>query len=199
MKKNKRNSRLVIITSALLGLGTLGFFLIPFDTDLLTNEDISIDNNVKDKSAFPTIQSKSKEPIKVVSKTKRNQRPKSRINGRKILGHHNINTDAIILTNKISKNPLIKYQANFERMLGDQKAKNFKIELKRSVIKLSSNKFGRYLEHVLVSYIKPDGEPYSFEAYIDSQTAQVVQSWNKTHYEFRTPAALTGHVLITDN
>ena len=109
------------------------------------------------------------------------------------------NAKNVRLVNEESDDWKEKYQHNFMRMLGDQKVTDFKIKLKKSIIKVHNN-VGRHLEHVVVSYKKPNGDPFSFEAHIDSATGQVVQTWNKTRYEYREPARLKadGHKFYAD-
>lgn len=97
----------------------------------------------------------------------------------------------IHLSNKVSDNWEEKYRHNFLRMIPDHKVKDFKVELKRSIV-LVKNNIGKHLEHVVVSYTNPEGRPFSFEAHINSQTGQVEQTWNKTHHEFRKPAQISG-------
>lgn len=47
------------------------------------------------------------------------------------------------------------------------------------------NGIGKNVEHVLISITNDKGLPASFEAYIDSESGKIVQSWNKTRYEYR--------------
>ena len=101
------------------------------------------------------------------------------------------NLNDITLVNKVDKNWKEKYQKNFLRMTSKEKVKGFKIELKKSMVQVKNN-IGRNLEHVVVSYIKPNGQPFSFEALIDSETGRIVQTWNKTRYEFKKPFKIQG-------
>lgn len=94
--------------------------------------------------------------------------------------------DKIVLLNSESKDWRKKYKHNFLRMVKEDKVKDFKITLKESLIKVTRNS-GRYIEHVIISYKKPNGDPFSFEAYIDSESGRVIQSWNQTRYEFKNP------------
>ena len=89
----------------------------------------------------------------------------------------------IVYTNKINKNWKKNYTHNFLRMAGVKKVHDLKIQTKKSLLKIK-DKTGTYLEHIIVSYKKEDGLPFSFEALIDSETGSVVQSWNQTRYEY---------------
>jgi len=106
---------------------------------------------------------------------------------------------SIRVINKENKDWKELYSKNFLRMLGDTKIKDFNVKLKKSILKVNNN-IGQQMEHVIVSYTKPDGNPLSFEALIDSQTGSVVQTWNKTRYEFNKPAKLnsTGRKFYQD-
>lgn len=95
----------------------------------------------------------------------------------------------IQIVNKEDKNWKQKYQKNFLRMIGNEPVKDFKIELKRSILKVEDN-VGHALEHVVVSYTKPNGNPFSFEALIDSANGQMVHTWNQTRYEFKDKVKL---------
>ncbi len=95
------------------------------------------------------------------------------------------------MKNKISKDWQDKYKKNFMRMTFEEKLKDFTIEKKRSIIKVQ-NKIGRYLEHVVVRYVRPDGKPFAFEALVDSETGSLVQTWNRTRYEFKKHVKIDG-------
>jgi len=114
--------------------------------------------------------------------------PKAPTPKREVVGKY---TDLgnIRLINKENKDWKKLYSNNFLRMLGDHKVSDFKVKLKKSILKVTNN-IGHQLEHVVVSYNRPDGNPYSFEALIDSETGHAVQTWNQTRYEFKQPAKL---------
>ena len=88
------------------------------------------------------------------------------------------------ITNKVSKDWKEKYTKQFQRMAAIKDLKDFNVELKRSIVKVSANT-GTNFEHILVSYIKPNGQPFSFEALVNSETGTMVRTWNKTRYEFK--------------
>lgn len=91
------------------------------------------------------------------------------------------------LINKVSDNWKDKFTKHF---LGDipqdKQAKNLEIKHQKSIVDVKQG-IGRNLEHIIVSYTKPDGKPFSFEALVDSETGAMIQSWNQTRYEFKKP------------
>lgn len=91
---------------------------------------------------------------------------------------------AVSFSNSVNPNWKENYKNRFFKHIPKGKVKDFKIEKKKSILKVHK-KVGTYLEHVLVSFIRPDGTPFSFEALINSQTGIAIQTWNKTRYEFR--------------
>lgn len=92
--------------------------------------------------------------------------------------------------NKISLDWEDRYKARFfNNIPEDQKIKNFKIEKKKSIVKVKNNS-ARNLEHIIVSFNKADGSPFAFEAMIDSDTGSMLHSWNKTHSENKNPVKL---------
>lgn len=99
------------------------------------------------------------------------------------------NLSDIHIVNMVSKDWKKKYINNFMRMSGAKEIKNFEVIQKKSILKVKNN-IGKNLEHILVSFNKPNGQEFSFEALIDSQTGQLVRSWNKTHYEKEHPFLL---------
>ena len=86
---------------------------------------------------------------------------------------------------------MLKWLTNLEKNLVNILPNSLKLKRKRSLIK-KENKSSRRLEHVIVRYQSPSGNPFTFEALIDSETGVMVQSWNKTRYEKRLPIALDG-------
>lgn len=107
---------------------------------------------------------------------------------RTVIGNIN-NQDNLIVVNKVSKNWKEKYQQSFLRMVNSHEVKNFEVKLKKSILKVKENT-AQNLEHVVVSYTNAHGDPFSFEALIDSATGQSVQTWNKTRYEHKHPPKL---------
>lgn len=105
---------------------------------------------------------------------------------REIIGQHKgPNKNTIPMNNKVNHKWKELYKkAFFQNLDKSNQVKDFKITQKRSLIKVKQGS-GQYLEHVLISYTKPNGQPFSFEALIDSQTGSVVQSWNQTRYEIK--------------
>ena len=97
----------------------------------------------------------------------------------------------ITLTNQTSDDWEDKYKKRLIKSLYGKEIKDFKIEKKKSIIRVRKN-VGTNLEHVIVSFTRPDGKPFSFEAYINSETGQLVKSWNKTRYEYKKPYKIEG-------
>ena len=110
---------------------------------------------------------------------------------REIIGSR-LNENQITMLNSVAKDWKDKYQKSFLRMTKNQQIKNLEVTLKRSIVKVENN-IGKNLEHIIVSYTNQKGDPFSFEALVDSSTGQTVQSWNKTRYEFKTPLKLKGN------
>lgn len=109
---------------------------------------------------------------------------------REVVGEPIMNTATLKKSNKVSEDWKEKYTKNFLRMLPkDQALKDFKIKVKKSLLKVKNN-VGRNMEHIVVSYKKPNGYPFSFEALVDSETGAVIQTWNKTRYEFNDTVKL---------
>jgi hypothetical protein len=93
------------------------------------------------------------------------------------------------LTNTISKNWKEKAYQNLSKVWSSsqktfQKKTPIEIKSLKSAI-FVKNGIGKNIEHVLVNLINDKGLPASFEAYIDSENGKIVQSWNKTRYEYR--------------
>lgn len=97
----------------------------------------------------------------------------------------------IKFNNKVRKDWKEKYETNFLRMASVKDVKNLKIKLKRSILKVKNN-VGTNYEHIIVSYNKPNGQPFSFEALIDSETGSLVKTWNQTKYEYKKPSKIEG-------
>ncbi len=100
---------------------------------------------------------------------------------RKIIGRKDLPFNVV---NKIDKKWKDKAVSNLSRVwISD---KEIEIEHKESAVFIK-NGVAKNVEHVLVSLVHNDGNPSSFEAYIDSQTGKIIRSWNKTRYESRKP------------
>lgn len=84
-----------------------------------------------------------------------------------------------------------KFREKFAQIDNSLRKNSIMIKHKRSIIK-KENKSARNFEHILVSYRLPNGNPYSFEALVDSETGTMKQSWNRTRYEKRIPTKLDG-------
>lgn len=94
-------------------------------------------------------------------------------------------------TNKRSEQWKENFKKSFEQSKSQLGFNSFQIKHKRSILK-KENKTSRNFEHIVVRYKLPNGNPFSFEALVDSETGTMTQSWNKTRYEKREPATLDG-------
>lgn len=83
------------------------------------------------------------------------------------------------------------FTKNFEKNRSQLGFNSFQIKHKRSILK-KENKTSRNFEHIVVRYKLPNGNPFSFEALVDSETGTMAQSWNKTRYEKNEPTTLDG-------
>ena len=121
------------------------------------------------------------------------------INTKKKLSHKTIQRSIA------SVKPQLVKQKNKKKTL-PSKAKDWKVkaisQLRKvwdsefTVERKSSKKYkkhGRVLdvEHIIVRLVSKEGLPSSFEAYIDSHTGRILQSWNKTRYELNKPLSFS--------
>lgn len=91
----------------------------------------------------------------------------------------------------LPKNWKSKYKDNFLRMHVNDSISNLKVTYKKS-IQRQDGKTKKTLEHILVKFNKPNGDPMSFEALLDSKTGTVKQTWNQTKYERKKRVTLNG-------
>ena len=119
--------------------------------------------------------------------------------------------DRIIIGDKVQKTNDIKYinETNPEwqtaytkkllRLGKGKKISQLNVEHQKSMVEVK-RKSARNLEHVRVSYLDENGNPFSFEALIDSETGSMVRSWNQTRYEFKKPIVFSteGTALYKD-
>lgn len=100
---------------------------------------------------------------------------------RKIVGTFKADKDFPI-TNKVNKewkqlafNKLNRYLKDDTKMT---------IEPVKSAIFVKHN-IGRYVEHVKIIFKKENGLVSAYDAYIDSQSGNVIRTWNRTKIEYR--------------
>ena len=178
MKKKNHNKKPIIIISL---IGLLSFFIVApknQPTKQITKKEKHKNSSQKVSRSIASI-------------------PTSKQNNRIIVGNKK-NINNVNLINKVNKNWKNIFANNFKRMTNLKEIKNLEIELKKSIIKIQNNS-GRNIEHVLVRYMKPNGMPMSFEAYIDSETGQTIQTWNKTHYDFKKPLTIDASEFLYKN
>jgi len=158
----------------------------------LENEQKTTKTSVQTKVIEKKLSKKSeKVEDKNISTPKRDIasiKPKNIFNQREVIGSYNRH-EPLKFANAISKDWKDKFQSNLVRNLKTEDYKDINIELKNSLIKVNKN-VGVFIEHILVTIHRPDGSPFSYEAHIDSQTGSMIQSWNKTKYEFKNKLKL---------
>jgi len=160
--------------SAFIVIGIFGFIFISPSKNFVPE----VSNKVLKKAL-------KKEPLNKATRTISSlpKNTKKKVLERKVVGSNKTMSE-INITNKVSKDWKEKYTKQFQRMAAIKDLKDFNVELKRSIVKVSANT-GTNFEHILVSYIKPNGQPFSFEALVNSETGTMVRTWNKTRYEFK--------------
>ncbi len=161
------------------------FYLNPIDQDQPMDKIGSA--GIKDTSFIPHEKSAEKSlkqhrsPASVPTKRLRPQ-----LAGREIIGPYHSGMELKFINSPNQKWKEI-YTKRYINTIGTNLSKNLKVEHKKSLIKVHFDQ-GRYLEHIVVSNVDEKGNPFSFEALIDSETGTMVRSWNKTRYEFnRSP------------
>jgi hypothetical protein len=187
MKKNK-NKLFLIIPMIVLA----AFFWV---TKTDQEKTIITDSNIQKKQTPSAFSRPDLNSIKAVKKTKKKVIARSiasvpRIKAlRKVIGSK-LPIDQIHISNTVSSNWKAKYTSNFKRMVNTDDIINFEVKNQKSVVLVKRN-HGINVEHVIVSYKTTGGVPFSFEAYINSETGQMVQSWNKTRLEIRRSIKLS--------
>ena len=117
---------------------------------------------------------------------------------RKIIGNQKNSYQNLKFTNQVNQNGKALYTKNLTRMLKEDIAGDLKIQVKESIIKVKKQT-ARNLEHVIVSYTKKNGESFSYEALIDSETGTPIKSWNQTRYEFPKSVKLNPNGRLLKN
>lgn len=182
MKKNR------LILGSVCILLTIGLIQLWNKTSPFSKEQKSITKVKKQGADTKVATSPSRKISSIRSKVSRpkiRKTPETPSPKREYVGSFS-NLKNITFINKVDKNWKKKYKHNFQRMVKGQNFSNFKVKVKKSIVKVKGN-IGRNLEHVIISYKKPNGQPFSFEALIDSESGHLVQTWNKTQYEFKKP------------
>jgi hypothetical protein len=86
-------------------------------------------------------------------------------------------------------NNLLKFQPEGTKIL---------VKEEKPVIQIDEGK-GKYLEQVLITYLKKDGSQSSFKALIDSETGAIVQTWDRTINERLTNKKSASITIPNDN
>lgn len=118
---------------------------------------------------------------------------------RAIIARGNYDLSTLKYSNKVNPNWKEDYRRKFLRMSAIKKVQKLKIESIKSIVKIKNNT-ARNLEHIKVSYLQENGDPFSFEALVDSETGSLIRSWNKTRYEFKKSISFNpkGHELYRE-
>jgi len=97
--------------------------------------------------------------------------------GREITGDRKADTKHLVWTNSFDPkwkeelgNSLLRFQESDTKVL---------VKKNKSVVEIRNGK-GRLLEHVTVSYLHEGDDTTSFNAWVDSETGELVRTWNKT-------------------
>lgn len=113
----------------------------------------------------------------------------NKIQDRKIVGLSRIDKDFPI-TNSINKDWKTLAIKKLSHSIED--GTKIEIQLVKPALYVKHN-IGRYVEHVKISFKKPSGLKSGYDAYIDSQTGHVVQTWNQTQFEIVPKYTLKSH------
>ena len=87
----------------------------------------------------------------------------------------------ILAKNEISKEWKEKLGQNLLRFLRPDTSVYIK---KQKSVSLLENDRLRHAEVVIIQLKSPEGRRYSYNAYVDSQSGKVLQTWNRTIHEF---------------
>ena len=186
--KNKIKSILILIIISLVA----GLFWV------IKNEDL------KEKSAYLTFQ-KSKKKISYYPSTKSELKktklktkkkpiktivPKERTLMGSNIGSFKKGSKKLEMENKISKNWKKLYGKELLRFQGPDTKVVIKHE--KSFIMVINNK-GRYIEQVLVSFIKNNKHYSSFRALVNSETGRQFSTFERTLHEHKRPITFSQH------
>lgn len=143
------------------------------------------DYSYRQSKNFPTLSS-HKKPVKKEKKVKRAPASVETPQGQKraIIARGNYDLNTLKYSNSVNPDWKKTYKRRFLKMAAIKKVQSLKIEPIKSIVKIKNNT-ARNLEHIKVSYLQENGDPFSFEALVDSETGSLVRSWNKTRYEFK--------------
>jgi len=98
---------------------------------------------------------------------------------RKVIGDH---------PDLLERSPINQYNTEWKEKLGHDllrfqpKGTKLIIENELSLVQVRKE-HTRLVEQVVISYINLDGRHSSYRAFVDSETAEIVQTWDKTIFE----------------
>jgi hypothetical protein len=188
--KNKKNKHIYKVLSCLIILW-VGIFYVREHKASTSRKNSQTHKNKQPKEKVKSITANS---IVKDNSDRKQRKPLSRIPAsakkpssptaiplvkRKIIG-----SKVFKLTNKISQDWKKRATKNLSKVWKSSHKNALDIKSLKSAI-FVKNGIGKNVEHVLVSVTNDKGLPASFEAYIDSENGKIVQSWNKTRYEYR--------------
>lgn len=193
MKKWSKKSRFVISFSfVVMGFLAVGFITQKLMTSNSQEKVTEVEKNIK-KSPKRTPAS-----IKPTARVKPDKALK-KIGNRILMGDKIENESDIKYINKTNPEWQKAYTGKLLRLGKAKTVSDLKIEHQESLIQVK-RKAARNLEHIKVSYLDENGNPFAFEALVDSETGSMVRSWNQTRYEFKKPMAFSidGKALYKD-
>ncbi len=99
------------------------------------------------------------------------------IAGREVTGDRNADAKGLKWVNSYNS----KWQEKLGNLLLKFQEPDTKVLVKKnkSVIEIKNGK-GRLMEHVTISYLLKGDDTTSFNAWVDSETGQMIRTWNKT-------------------
>lgn len=156
-------------------LALLFFFHFP-EEEMEPQEWTTFTKTKNDLIAHPTTSAELK---KAQLRTVASIKNEKKVIERTILGEIGDKKDLkkIDFINKINPD----WKKNLAKILLEGGQKDDRVLIKRNIgIIEVDNLKGRYLEQVVVTYISDNHEQNSFNALVDSESGQIIKTWNKT-------------------
>lgn len=185
-KQNKNNNPQYVLIAVALVAVTISY-------TYFKNVQLNHQQLVKQNTQFEKKQNHSKdakqnkdispEPKRSIASIPNGSSVIKKYQNRKIVGSFNVKKDFPI-SNKIDINWKKKAVKKLTSFLSDDT--KLKVELVKPAIFVKHN-IGRYVEHVKIILRKDSGLVSAYEAYVDSQSGNVIRTWNRTKIE-RNPA-----------
>lgn len=183
----KKNIKISIISLIIIITGYITYIYYPESSPSTVHAHKSKDwvTYKKDKDSISSYKTGQAEIIENnLGHTFQNSNPAStkshKINGRRVVGQSLANKKRIFLKNKISTSWINKLGFNLLKYQFDDTYAF--IKPKESLIKIKG-RTAKYIEHVTVTYKLPSGQKSSFDAMVDSQTGEIINTWGKSIQE----------------